>query len=162
MDQKVLVAYFSATGSTRRAALAAAEALGAHICEIVPRDPYTSADLNWRNPRSRSSVEMHDAACRPALAGNPIDCTGCRAIVLGFPIWWGVAPRVVDTFLDALPQDVAAQTPFYVFATSGGSGIEEALEGLASLHPALKVDFGKSRIVHGADAAYWAKGLGLV
>ena len=115
-----LVAYFSATGTTARAARRLAEAIGADLFEIAPEQPYTSADLNWNDKNSRSSREMADEKCRPAVAGNAPGMSAYDTVFVGFPIWWYVEPRIIDTFLEA--HDLSGKT-IVPFATSGGSGL---------------------------------------
>ena len=154
MSKKTLVAYFSASGVTRGKALAAAKALGADLYEIAPEVLYTEADLNWRNSASRSSVEMADSACRPSLAQPIPDLSAYEAILVGFPIWWGVAPRVVDTFLDQA-QDAGAKV--VLFATSGSSTMHDVVVGAKRLHP--KLEIASAALLNGKDAAAWAKAL---
>src|SRR5699024_8614553 len=96
----ILVAYFSASGVTAKAAEAIAKAVGGDLYEIIPQAPYTAADLNWNDKHSRSSGEMQDEQSRPALAAPVKDLSAYDTVFVGFPIWWGVEPRVVDTFLD--------------------------------------------------------------
>ena len=98
---KKLVAYFSASGVTAGAAKQLAEAAGADIYEIKPETPYTPADLDWTNKKSRSSVEMNDKSSRPAISGECADIAGYDVIFLGFPIWWYVAPTIINTFLES-------------------------------------------------------------
>ena len=108
MSARTLVACFSASGVTARVAQEIAAAVGADVCEIRPQQPYTAADLDWTNKKSRSSVEMNDPASRPAIAGAEVDMTKYDTIFLGFPIWWYVEPRIIDTFMeecDVLRQD---------------------------------------------------------
>ena len=152
MSQKTLVAYFSASGQTRRAAQAIAEAVGADLFEIRPEQPYTAADLDWTNKKSRSSVEMNAPACRPAMAAAAPDLSEYSAIFLGFPIWWYVEPRIVDTFLES--QDISGKV-FVPFATSGGSGIDGAARNLQKAYPLAVWKPGK--LVNAANAASWAK-----
>lgn len=154
MSKKTLVAYFSASGVTRGKALAAAKALGADLYEIAPEVLYTEADLNWRNSASRSSVEMADSACRPSLAQPTPDLSAYEAILVGFPIWWGVAPRVVDTFLDEVQ---AAGKKVVLFATSGSSTMHDVVVGAKRLHPQLEIE--SAELLNGRDAAAWAKTL---
>lgn len=153
---KVLVAYFSAGGVTARVAREVAGALGAELFEIVPRVPYTAADLDWRNRHSRSSVEMNDPGCRPELAGAVPDVSDYDAVLLGFPIWWYVEPRVVDTFVEAAGLSGRTVVPF---ATSGGSGVGGAERSLAEKYP--DVDWRPGALLVAAEAARWARGLGL-
>lgn len=124
---KTLVAYFSASGVTARVAKRLAKAIGADLHEIAPAQPYTAADLDWRNRQSRSSVEMKDETSRPALAER-MSAEGYDAILVGFPIWWGVAPRAVNTFLEGCGTEGKIIVPF---ATSGGSGMRIVNAALA-------------------------------
>ena len=131
-----LVAYFSATGTTARAAKTLAEAVGADLFEIVPEQPYSAADLDWRDKNSRSTHEMNDEACRPAVASRVGNMDAYDTVFVGFPIWWYVEPRIVDTFLEA--HDFAGKT-IVPFATSGGSGLGKAPQRMASLAPGATV-----------------------
>lgn len=134
-----LVTYFSASGTTARVARDLASVAGADLFEIVPQEPYTAADLDWRNRSSRSTSEMKDRASRPAVASRVGDMGQYDTIYLGFPIWWGEAPRVVETFLEAC--DLAGKT-VVPFATSGGSGIGGAHRALAAAAPGARVEAG--------------------
>ena len=147
----VLVAYFSASGVTAGAARAIAEAVGADLYEIRPAEPYTAADLDWRNKGSRSTREMNDPASRPAIAEDTADMGRYDTVFVGFPIWWGVEPRVVDTFLERYDFSGKAMIPF---ATSGGSGMAYAQKHLSAQHPALS--WREGRLVN-SGAADWAK-----
>lgn len=124
---KNLVAYFSASGKTRKKAEKLAEKLGADMYEIVPETLYTKADLNWLNRKSRSSVEMNDKSSRPAIKDNPIDISAYDVIYLGFPIWWYIAPTIVNTFLEK--NDFTGRK-IILFATSGSSGFGETVKYL--------------------------------
>lgn len=121
----ILVAYFSATGTTKRAAKGLAEALGADTFEIVPQTPYTSTDLNWNDSTSRSTSEMNDEASRPPISGTVDGMASYDAVFVGFPIWWYTEPRIIDTFLESY--DFSGKT-IVPFATSGGSGLGKAPE----------------------------------
>ena len=151
MDKKVLIAYFSASGVTADAAKTMAQAVGADLYEIRPQQPYTAADLDWRNKQSRSSVEMQTPESRPALAEALPDVAAYDVVFVGFPIWWGVEPRVVDTFLEGL--DLTDKT-LIPFATSGGSGISRAEKSLEEHCP--KGNWKRGRLVN-SGAAAWAK-----
>ena len=153
MSKKILVAYFSAGGATAAAARAVASAVGGELYEIKPAVPYTSADLDWNDSRSRSSVEMNDGSCRPAIAGELPGLGQYDAVFLGFPIWWYVEPRIVDTFLDGC--DIAGKA-LIPFATSGGSGIANVEKHLRQLYPAANWLPGK-RLGRGGDES-WARG----
>ncbi len=124
---KTLVAYFSAGGTTARAAKELAEAAGADLYEIKPSVPYTKADLNWMDKKSRSSVEMNDRSSRPALADQNADIAAYDTILLGFPIWWYVAPTIINSFLESY--DFSGKK-IVLFATSGGSGFGKTVDGL--------------------------------
>ena len=124
---KKLVAFFSASGSTRKLANTLAEAAGADLYEIKPATPYTGKDLNWNNSQSRSSVEMADINSRPALADKDAKISEYDTIFLGFPIWWYVAPHIINSFLESY--DFSGKT-IVLFATSGGSGFGETLNQL--------------------------------
>ena len=114
-----LVAYFSATGKTAKVAEKLATTIGADIYEIKPEVKYTKADLNWMNKKSRSSVEMNDKSIRPAIITGDVDVSDYDTVYLGFPIWWYVAPTLINTFLEAY--DFAGKK-IVLFATSGSSG----------------------------------------
>ena len=153
---RALVAYFSATGATARAARTLAEAVGADLFEIVPEQPYTAADLDWNDKNSRSSREMADEKCRPAVAGDSPDMSRYDTVFVGFPIWWYVEPRIVDTFLEA--HDLSGKT-VVPFATSGGSGLGKAPQRMATLAAGATVTEG--RLLNGNPGAdelrAWAK-----
>ena len=148
---KILIAYFSASGVTAQAAREIAQATGGDLYEIVPAQPYTQADLNWMDKKSRSSVEMNDPACRPAIAGGPVDLAQYDTVFVGFPIWWYVEPRIVDTFLESYDFTGKAMIPL---ATSGGSGIARAERSLAQRCPGAVWKPG--RLLHGG-AGDWAR-----
>ena len=155
-----LVAYFSATGTTAKAANALAKAVGGELYEIRPAVPYTSADLNWMDKGSRSSVEMQDPSSRPALADADAPVAGHDVIFLGFPVWWYVAPTILNTFLEAY--DFTGKT-IVLFATSGGSGLGESAAGLRPSAPGARIVDG--RVLNGrlneAELKAWAEGLKL-
>lgn len=157
---KTLVAYFSASGVTARAAKSLAWAAGADLYEIRPAIPYTSADLDWTNKKSRSSVEMNDLSFRPALADSDADIAGHDVILLGFPIWWYVAPTIINTFLERY--DFSGKT-IILFATSGGSGFGKAVSGLQGSAPGAVIKEG--RILNGrqseAELKKWLQELGV-
>ena len=124
---KKLVAYFSASGVTGRVAKTLAEAANADLYEIKPQDPYTAADLNWMDKKSRSTVEMQDKASRPAMADSNAPVADADVIFVGFPIWWYVAPHIINSFLESY--DFSGKT-IVLFATSGGSDFGRTLEVL--------------------------------
>ena len=149
--KKVLVAYFSASGVTARAAKEIAEAVGADLYEIRPVQPYTDGDLNWMDKKSRSTVEMNDPSCRPPIAAPVENMDQYDTVFVGFPIWWYVEPRIVDTFLES--GDFSGKTVI-PFATSGGSGISKAEKSLQDHCP--KADWKRGKLVN-SGAAAWAK-----
>ncbi len=124
---KKLVAYFSASGVTENVARKLAQAAGADLYEIKPEVPYTEADLDWRNKNSRSSVEMQDKKFRPALADKNAGIDNYDVIFVGFPVWWYVAPTIINTFLESY--DFSGKT-IVLFATSGSSGFGKTVEEL--------------------------------
>ena len=127
MSKKILVAYFSASGVTAKAAWKLSEAIGADLHEIKPEVPYSSADLNWMDKKSRSSVEMNDPSSRPTIAEKLADMEKYDVVFVGFPIWWYVAPTIINTFLESY--DFSGKT-IIPFATSGGSGMGKTNEKL--------------------------------
>lgn len=158
--KKALVAYFSASGTTAKAAKALAQAAGAELYEIRPAVPYTSADLNWMDKNSRSSVEMGDKSSRPALADTGAPVADHDVIFLGFPVWWYVAPTIINTFLEAY--DFTGKT-IVLFATSGGSGLGKSAAGLRDSAPGARIVDG--RMLNGrldqAELSAWVEGLTL-
>ena len=120
MADKTLVAVFSASGVTKRVGQEIARISGGDFFEIVPEEKYTNADLNYMNSRSRSSVEMNDPSARPAIADRVSDMGSYDTLIIGFPIWWGVAPRIIETFLESYDLSGKKIIPF---CTSGGSGV---------------------------------------
>jgi len=123
----ILVVYFSATGTTKGVAEKLAEGLGADLYEIVPEEPYTDADLNYNDSGSRTSVEMDDPSCRPAIAGELPDLAPWDTVLIGYPIWWGDTPRIVSTFVESA--DLTGKT-LAVFFTSGSSGLGNSMKHL--------------------------------
>lgn len=155
-----LVAYFSASGNTAKAAKVLAKAAGADLYEIKPAVPYTGADLNWMDKRSRSSVEMNDKNSRPALADTDAPVAEHDVIFLGFPIWWYTAPTIINTFLERY--DFSGKT-IVLFATSGGSGLGSTAAALQSSAPGARILNG--RLLNGrlneGDLKAWVSGLKL-
>ena len=133
---KKLVAYFSASGRTAKVAEKLAEELGADIYEIKPEVKYTKADLNWMNKKSRSSVEMNNKSIRPAIVTGDVDVSGYDTVCLGFPIWWYVAPTLINTFLEAY--DFSGKK-IILFATSGGSGFGNTVAELQPSAPDAEI-----------------------
>ena len=137
---KKLVSYFSASGTTKKVANMIAEAAGADLYEIKPEIPYTTADLNWMDKKSRSSVEMSDKTIRPAIADTDANIEAYDEIVIGFPIWWYVAPTIINTFLESY--DFSGKK-IVLFATSGGSGFGNTVSELAPSAPWAEIVEGK-------------------
>lgn len=134
MADKTLVAVFSASGVTKNVGEEIARIAGADFFDIVPKEIYTEDDLNWLNKQSRSSIEMNDPASRPEIAGAVSDMASYGKVIIGFPIWWGVAPRIIETFLESYDFDGKTIIPF---CTSGGSGVGRSDE---ELHKNVKGD----------------------
>ena len=158
---KILVAYFSASGVTANAAKSLAHTADADLYEIKPAVTYTSADLDWTNKNSRSSVEMKDASSRPVLADKNAPIENHDTIFVGFPIWWYVAPKIINTFLESY--DFSGKT-IVLFATSGGSGFGKTVDNLkTSVSSNAKIIEGK--LLNGnlgtTELAKWVKSLNL-
>ena len=141
MKQKTLIAYFSATGTTKAAAQRLASEHDAVLWEIEPAEPYTAADLDWRDANSRSSREMKDPEERPTIK-QCTDITPYDTIYVGFPIWWGICPRIINSWIDNNLEQLKSKT-LVPFATSGSSGIEDAVAYLRKTYPELNWQKGK-------------------
>lgn len=137
---KTLVAYFSASGVTAKTAQTLASAIGADLYEILPETPYTQADLNWMDKKSRSSVEMNDRSCRPAIGNAVADMAQYDTVFVGFPVWWYREPSIIDSFLEAY--DFSGKT-IIPFCTSGGSGLGDSAANMQQLAKGAKVEEGK-------------------
>ena len=133
--KKVLVVYFSATGTTSQVGKQIAKIADADICEITPLTPYSDADLDWTNKQSRSSLEMSDSTARPKIKAVMVDVSQYDYVFLGYPIWWDLAPRAVNTFIETT--NLAGKTVI-PFATSGGSSIGNSVAVLKQLYPNIK------------------------
>lgn len=153
-----LVAYFSASGVTAKVAEKLSEAIGADLYAIEPEVPYTKADLDWMDKKSRSTIEMNNPASRPAIAGKRDNMNDYDTVFVGFPIWWYVAPTIINTFLESY--DLTGKT-IIPFATSGGSDMGKTNEKLLPSCKGAKLLDGKifKASVSGADLAKWAEGL---
>ena len=152
---KTLVAYFSATGTTARAAKLVAETVDGTLYEIQPAKKYTATDLDWHDKASRSSVEMADASSRPALRSQPQNLAAYDTIYIGFPIWWNLAPRIINSFIEKGDFTGKILIPF---ATSGGSRISNAEQELKKAYPSL--NWQKGRLMNGAtkeEIKQWTK-----
>lgn len=153
-----LVAYFSASGVTAKVAEKLSEAIGADLYAIEPEVPYTKADLDWMDKKSRSTIEMNNPASRPAIAGKRDNMNDYDTVFVGFPIWWYVAPTIINTFLESY--DLTGKT-IIPFATSGGSDMGKTNEKLLPSCKGAKLLDGMvfKASVSGADLAKWAEGL---
>ena len=155
---KTLVTYFSASGVTKGAAQELAGIIGADLFEIVPEQRYTDADLDWRDKKSRSTIEMNDKNSRPALKdGGKVDLSKYDVVYVGFPIWWYTAPTIINTFIEA--NDFTGKT-IVPFATSGGSSIKQACKDLAAAYPKYK--FGEGKLLNRIDKTDVEKWAGAV
>ena len=140
-ESKTMVVYFSATGTTKAAAQKIAKEQNAVLWEIEPAEKYTAADLDWRNKQSRSSIEMADPSARPTIK----QCTNIQpydTIYVGYPIWWGICPRIIDSWLENNLPQLEGKT-LIPFATSGSSGIEQSVDYLRKTYPGLKWEEGR-------------------
>jgi len=145
-NQKILVAYFSATGTTARAARTVANISGGELYTITPEKPYTDADLNWNDKKSRSSVEMNNPKARPALGGKKLDISNYDVIFIGYPIWWNLAPRIINTFIES--QEWKGKI-IITFATSGSSSITNSVAQLKQSYP--NFDWKEGKLLNRAD-----------
>ena len=158
---KVLVAYFSASGVTKKVAEELARLEKADLFEITPETLYTAEDLDWQNPQSRSTLEMKDPDCRPAIIGRVENMAQYDVMFLGFPIWWGREPSVVDTFLDAYDFSGKKVVPF---CTSGGNGLGDTTKRLQEIAGSTALVEEGARLggtISEKDLATWTAGLGL-
>ena len=137
MSNKTLVAYFSASGTTKGIAQQLAKVAGADLHEIKPAKAYTRADLDWHDKQSRSSVEMADKSSRPAITDKLANMADYQTIYVGFPIWWGICPRIINSWIDNNLPQLEGKT-MIPFATSGSSGIEDAEAYLKKTYPTLQ------------------------
>lgn len=139
-EQKVAVVYFSGTGNTREVANVLAKEAEADIFEIIPENMYTADDLNYNDDNCRANQEMNDDSARPAISNDLSVVSEYDVIYLGYPIWWGTAPRIIQTFIENY--DISGAT-VYMFCTSGGSGIESSISDLQMLYPDINIVDGK-------------------
>lgn len=160
-NAKILVAYFSATGTTKTLAEYAADAMAADLYEIIPEEPYTDEDLDYGNDQSRSSLEMNDPDARPSISGSVENMEQYDIIFLGYPIWWGDAPRIIASFVESY--DFSGKT-IVPFCTSGGSGIGSSAKNLHGLAASVVTWLDGERLKSGSsrdDRVNWIGGLGL-
>ena len=135
-ESKALVVYFSCTGNTKAVAEKIAQLTGADLYEIVPAEPYTDEDLNYNNDSCRANREMNDPAARPAIGSNTVEISAYDTVYIGYPIWWGTMPRIINTFLDTY--DLSGKTVM-PFCTSGGSGVSKSVSDIRAEEPAADV-----------------------
>ena len=157
MQSKIMIVYFSATGTTADAAYMIADITGGKLFEIVPQQAYTSEDLNWHSKKSRSSVEMNNPQSRPALQEDQKDIVSCKTIFIGYPIWWDLAPRVINSFIEK--HNLAGKT-LIPFATSGGSSINNSVVELRKAYYDLNWQDG--RLLNGSSREaiqHWVEGI---
>ncbi len=145
-NSKVLVAYVSMTGTTAKVAQTLANVTGGELYEIEPEKRYTNADLNWRNEQSRCYVEMHDLKFRPALKGKKTNIADYDTIYIGYPIWWNIAPTLLNTFIEAHNLKGKTVIPF---ATSGGSTIDNSVKELKKAYP--DINWKEGKLLNGAS-----------
>ncbi len=158
---KTVVAYFSASGVTRKVAAEIAKAEQADLFEILPEVPYSAGGIDWRDMQSRSTLEMQDTGCRPPVVGKVENMAQYDIVFIGFPVWWGREPSVIDTFLDA--HDFTGKT-IVPFCTSGGSGIGETakrMQEIVGTSAVVKEGVRLGGTVSEADLAIWTSELGL-
>ena len=157
-SRKILVAYFSATGTTAGVAKKLAGALNADLFEIKPQNPYTAKDLNWRDKESRSSIEMANTTSRPEIASQIEDISIYDTVFVGFPIWWYREPSIIDTFMESYDFETKTVIPF---ATSGSSDIGSCSENIKAIAPKAEVMPGKrfDASVSAEALKKWANGL---
>lgn len=157
---KVLVAYFSATGTTEGVAEHIANGLHADIYEIIPEEPYTDADLDYKDNNSRTTIEMNDSTSRPEISGSVENMEQYDIVFIGYPIWWGEAPRIVSTFVESYDFSSKTVVPF---CTSGGSGVGSSASNLEQLTSGAT--WMEGRRLNGSDSQEtvmeWVNGLGL-
>ena len=156
-NKKTLVAYFSASGTTKGIAQQLAKVAEADLHEIKPEKPYTAADLDWRNKQSRSSVEMDDKSSRPAITDKLQNMQEYDVVYVGFPIWWYTCPTIINTFMEAYDFNGKTVIPF---ATSGGSSIKKACDELKAAYPGVNWKEGRLlNRVSDADLKKWVESL---
>ena len=156
VPKKVLVAYFSASGVTKAAAEQLANAAGADLHEIKPEQPYTDADLDWRDKQSRSTIEMQDSTSRPAITDKLSNMQDYYIVFVGFPIWWNTCPTIINTFMESYDFKGKKVIPF---ATSGGSDIQKACEDLKAAYP--DINWKEGKLLNGASEQELNEFLGL-
>ena len=157
---RILVAYFSCTGHTAAVAEKIASLTGGDLYEIVPAEPYTSADLNYGNSNCRANLEMNDPSSRPAIGSESIDISSYDTIIIGYPIWWGTMPRIINTFLDTC--DLSGKTVI-PFCTSGSSGVSRSVSDIIAAAPGATVGDGlRASGANDANLEKWLRDSGAI
>lgn len=156
----VLVVYFSCTGNTKKAAEKIAALTGGDIYEIVPAEPYSAADLNYNNDDCRANREMNDPTARPAIGGGKADISGYDTVIIGYPIWWGTMPRIINTFIESCELSGKTVLPF---CTSGSSGISRSVSDIKAAAPTADVRDGLRTSGAGdAELEKWLRACGAI
>lgn len=156
----VLVVYFSCTGNTKKVAEKIAALTGGDIYEIVPAEPYSAADLNYNNDDCRANREMNDPTARPAIGGGKADISGYDTVIIGYPIWWGTMPRIINTFIDSCELSGKTVLPF---CTSGSSGISRSVSDIKAAAPTADVCDGlRASGVSDAELEKWLRAGGAI
>lgn len=156
----VLVVYFSCTGNTKKAAEKIAALTGGDIYEIVPAEPYSAADLNYNNDDCRANREMNDPTARPAIGGDKADISEYDTVIIGYPIWWGTMPRIINTFIDSCELSGKTVLPF---CTSGSSGISRSVSDIKAAAPTADVRDGlRASGVSDAELEKWLRAGGAI
>ena len=137
---KTIICYFSASGITKNVALKISSIINGDLFEIKPLEEYSNEDLNWNNPNSRSSIEMNDSSVRPRMKEQLTNIDNYNTVIIGYPIWWDLAPRIINTFIESINLE---NKKVYIFATSGGSSIEGSLNNLRKTYPNINFVNGK-------------------
>ena len=154
-DKKIAVIYFSASGTTKSVASIISQKTNAELIEIVPKEKYTSADLNWNDPNSRTSLECNEASSRPEIAST-MNLDDYDVIYLGYPIWWGDVPHIILTFMDTYKLDGKTVIPF---CTSGGTGISQSMNTLKNYNPKVHWTDGKRLSTSESEINNWLKSI---
>ncbi len=151
---KTIICYFSASGITKNVALKISSIINGDLFEIKPLEEYSNEDLNWNNPNSRSSIEMNDSSVRPRMKEQLTNIDNYNTVIIGYPIWWDLAPRIINTFIESINLE---NKKVYIFATSGGSSIEGSLNNLRKTYPNINFVNGKrlSTNIDSNEISFW-------
>lgn len=151
---KTIICYFSASGITKNVALKISSIINGDLFEIKPLEEYSNEDLNWNNPNSKSSIEMNDSSVRPRMKEQLTNIDNYNTVIIGYPIWWDLAPRIINTFIESINLE---NKKVYIFATSGGSSIEGSLNNLRKTYPNINFVNGKrlSTNIDSNEISFW-------